>query len=353
MKSRKAEEALNSMAQLVGQIEDEGLRDTIGEQITVKIVSEMSPHEMTSVLTGHAPETLNIKHLRENVLTMLSDNQLLDMIDFLIDEYNEMKEEAGELQPEWIMERLNDLNVLLTEVRVTAAARSARTSTRSSMRPASPRSATRTRARARLSADQMLGGMIAEKDVQLSDGVDQTCLSRSASSTRWRNLYLAAGMLLKLAENFKSDSPEVRRFALRLANETLDGLDEEHGAQAVDVLYNELVEAIRREDDYQSFCNMVDAASKMAQVYMKTGRAEQAGTMLELLMSASADEAGKGDELRKYASEAVSDFLGAEGMIDAEALLPSLTPTSAGRRSGCWRAWGPRLFLAPLVDIVN
>ena len=37
---------------------------------------------------------------------MLSDNQLLDMIDSLIDEYVEMKDESGELETEWTKERL-------------------------------------------------------------------------------------------------------------------------------------------------------------------------------------------------------------------------------------------------------
>ena len=351
MKSQKAEEALNSLAELVGQIEDEGLRDTIGGQIG-SIIAEMSPREMTSVLTGHAPETLNIKHVRENVLTMLSDNQLLDMIDSLIDEYLEMKEEAGDLQPHWTKERLNDLNELLTEVRgdrggAISEAIDKKLDAAGITEERDPHTGTRV-----LSAYQMLGGMIAEEDVQLEDGVDHTVPKQIRQLYAMEESDLAAGMLLKLAENFKSESPAVRRFASRLANETLDGLDEEHGAQAVDVLYNELVEAFRREDDYQSFCSMVDATAKMAQVYMKTGRSEQAGAMLELLMSASTDEDGKGDELKKCASDAVSALMGPEGMIDPEALLLEPDPDKRLRTIRTLASMGPEA-LAPLVDMVK
>lgn len=350
MKSQKAEEALGSLAEMVDQIEDEGLRQTMAAQIT-SVVAEMSPREMTSVLTGHAPETLNIKHIRENVLTMLSDNQLLDMIDSLIDEYVEMKEE-GDLQPQWTKERLNDLNELLTEVRgdrgtEIGAAIDKKLDEAGIAEERDPHTGTRV-----LSAYQMLGGKIEEEDVQLSDGVDQTVPKQIRQLYAMEESDLAAGMLLKLVENFKSDSPTVRRFASHLADETLDSLDEEHGALAVDVLYNELVSAFDREDDYQSFCNMAQAASRMAQLYMKTGRAEQAGTILDLLMSASSEESGKGEELRKFAGETVSGLMGPEGMIDPEALLLEPDPDKRLKTIRALAAMGPDA-LAPLVDLVK
>jgi len=351
MKSQKAEEALTSLAEMVDQIEDESLRESMASQIT-SVVAEMSPREMTSVLTGHAPETLNIKHIRENVLTMLSDNQLLDMIDSLIDEYVEMKEEVGDLQPTWTRERLNGLNELLTEVRgdrgsEIGTAIDKKLDAAGIAEERDPHTGTRV-----LSAYQMLGGRLEEEDVQLDDGVDNTVPKQIRQLYAMEESDLAAGMLLKLAENFKSDSPTVRRFASRLADETLDGLDEEHGALAVDVLYNELVSAMGREDDYESFQNMVQTASKTAQLYMKAGSAEQAGSILELLMSLSSAESGKGEELKKVAVDATTELMGPEGMIDPEALLLEPDADKRLKTIKALASLGPDA-LSPLVDMVK
>lgn len=349
MKSQKAEEALGKLADMVGEIDDEALRDTMGDQIT-RVIAEMSPREMTSVLSGRAPENLNIRHVRENVITMLSDNQLLDMIDSLIDEYVEMKGESGELELAFTKQRLKDLNELLSDVRgergeEISQAIDEKLDEAGIQEERDPHTGTRV-----LSAYQMLGGPLEEEDIDLGEGVDHTVPRQIRQLYAMEESDLAAGMLLKILENLNQESDAVRRYAARLIKETVDGLDEEHAIQALDVIRPMMVEDLRAEGDYESFVLQMEVASKMAELFMKAGRAEEASEMMELIMAESSS--GKSEELVKYAAEAAGRLMGPEGMIDVEAILLEEDDARRLKTVQALAAMGPPA-LAPLVDMVK
>lgn len=352
MRSEKAEEALDSLAELVNQIDDEGLRDAMSDQIT-SVIAEMSPREMTSVLSGKAPETLDIRHIRENVITMLSDNRLLDIIDSLIDEYIDMKGETGELETEWTRERLADLNELLMEVRKgdKAGAISEAIDKKLDEAGISEERDPHTGKRI-LSAYEMLGGPIEEGDIQLEDGVDQTVPRQIRQLYAMEESDLAAGMLLKVLENLRQESPAVRRFAAGLIRETLEGLDEEHGLQAVDVVRPRMVEDLAREDDYETFVREVDSAAIMAELYMKSGRGEDASSILDVLVAVSNEDSDKGEELVKRAGQTLSNLMGPEGMINVEELLLEEDPEKRLKTIQTLANLGPSA-LTPLVDMVK
>jgi HEAT repeat protein len=351
MKSQKAEEALNSLSEMVNEIGDEELREAMAGKVT-NIIAEMSPREMTSVLSGRPPAELNIRHIRENVIKILSDNQLLDMIDSLIDEYSEMKDEVGELETTWTKERLQDLNELLMEVRTERGAAISETIDRKLdeagiQEERDPGTGTRV-----LSAYEMLGGPLEEEVIELSDGVDLTVPRQIRQLYAMEETDLAAGMLLKVAENFTQDSDKVRRFATRLVKETLDGLDEEHAVEASDILRPRVMESMRGEKDYQTFEHEVDSIAVMAGAYMKAGRVDEASEIIEVLNEVSAEDAGKGEELTKHAATALKSLMGPEGMIDAEALLLEEDEPKRLKTIKALASLGPEA-LAPLVDMVK
>jgi HEAT repeat protein len=351
MKSQKAEEALNSLADMVAEIDDETLRESMSGQIT-QVIAEMSPREMTSVLSGHAPENLNIRHVRENVITMLSDNQLLDIIDSLIDEYTEMKGESGELDTEWTKQRLRDLNDLLSDVRgerseAISEAIDKKLDEAGIAEERDPHTGTRV-----MSAYQMLGGPLEEEDLDLGEGVDQTVPRQIRQLYAMEESDLAAGLLLKIIDNLRQDAPAVRRFAVRLINETIEGLDAEHALQAIDVIRPRMVEDVEREDDYETFKIELDMVANIAELFMKAGRAEDSSVMIELLMAEGSDDSGKGEELVRVAREAMNRLMGPEGMIDAEALLLEDDENKRFKTVKALAALGPTA-LAPLVDMVK
>lgn len=351
MKSQKAEEALNSLSQMVEEIDDEDLRRSMGDQIT-RVIAEMSPREMTSVLSGRAPENLNIRHVRENVITMLSDNQLLDMIDSLIDEYTEMKDESGELETEWTRQRLKDLNELLSDVRgergkEIGEAIDRKLDDAGIQEERDPRTGTRV-----LSAYQMLGGPLEEEDIDLGEGIDKTVPRQIRQLYAMDESDLAAGMLLKLAESLTQDSEAVRRYAGALIKETVEGLDEEHALTALEVIGPRVLEGVKRETDYQAFVLQVDIAVRMARLFMKDGRAEAAVRAIEVVNAEGAGESDKGDELRKYAASASEGLMGPEGVVDAEAILLEEDTVKRQQTVQALAALGPTA-LAPLLSVVK
>ena len=351
MKSQKAEEALGALSQMVEEIDDGDLRRSMGDQIT-RVVAEMSPREMTSVLSGRAPENLNIRHVRENVITMLSDNQLLDMIDSLIDEYTEMKDESGELEMEWTRQRLKDLNELLSDVRGERGGEIGETIDRKLddagiQEERDPRTGTRV-----LSAYQMLGGPLEEEDIDLGEGLDKTVPRQIRQLYAMDESDLAAGMLLKLAESMSQDSDAVRRYAGALIKETVEGLDEEHALTALEVIGPRVLEGLKRERDYQSFVLEIDMAVKMAEVFMKDGRAEAAVQAIEAVTGEGAEGSDKGDELLKYAASASAGLMGPEGVVDAEAILLEDDPEKRRLTVQALAALGPAA-LSPLLNVVK
>ncbi len=351
MKSQKAEEALNSLSQMVEEIDDEDLRRSMGDQIT-RVIAEMSPREMTSVLSGRAPENLNIRHVRENVITMLSDNQLLDMIDSLIDEYTEMKDESGELETEWTVQRLKDLNELLSDVRgergeEIGEAIDRKLDDAGIQEERDPGTGTRV-----LSAYQMLGGPLEEEDIDLGEGIDKTVPRQIRQLYAMDESDLAAGMLLKLAESLTQDSEAVRRYAGALVKETVEGLDEEHALRALEVIGPRVLEGVKRERDYKAFVLQIDMAVRMARLFMKDGRAEAAVQAIEVVNTEGAGESDKGDELRKYAASASEGLMGSEGVVDAEAILLEDDPVKRRQTVQALAALGPAA-LSPLLSVVK
>lgn len=352
MKSQKAEEALNSLAEMIDQIEDESLREAMTGQVT-SIVSEMSPREMTSVLSGRAPENLNIRHIRENVITMLSDNQLLDMIDSLIDDYVDMRGEAGELEAGWTKEHLADLNQLLLEVRQGERGAAIGEVIDKKLDEAGiaeerdPHTGKRV-----LSAYQLLGGPLEEQDIDLGEGMDDTVGRQIRQLYAMQESDLAAGILLKLAGNLQQDSPPVRRYAARLIKGTLDELDELHGLLAGDIVRPRIEESVPGEDDYEAYVSEMDVLATIAREYMKVGRAQESSDIIRLLESERSPEAGRPEEFVDHVNESLGGLMGPEGMIDIESILLEEDEEKRRKTIDALAALGEDA-LAPLVDMVK
>ncbi|MBU4489677.1 MAG: hypothetical protein KKE79_03480, partial [Actinobacteria bacterium] len=225
IRSQQAEDALDRLSIMTNKVEDESMKAMLSEQIT-KVIAEMSPREMTGVLSGHGTKTMDIGHVRSNVIKMLNDAKLMDIVDSLMDEYAEMKMEAEELDTEWARERLKNLNELLLEVKKGKRGEEIAEKIDRKLDEAGieeerdPHSGKRM-----LSVCQMLGGRLEEEDVDLGEGLDHTV------SRQVRKLYgmeesdLAAGILLKLAGNLNADSDTVRRYAASLIKQTLEDLE--------------------------------------------------------------------------------------------------------------------------------
>ena len=351
VRSQKAEEALNRLVEMVDQVEDESLRELLTDQIG-GIIAEMTPREMTSMLTGDAPESLNIGHVRERVLTMMGDNQLLEMVDSLIDDYIEMKDETDELETEWQKEKLRSLNELLVEVREERGidvgdAIDTKLEVAGIAEERDPETGGRV-----LSAYQLLGGPIDEEYVELAEGIDQTISQQIHRLYEMEEMDLAAGMLEKLADNLKQESPKVRRFAATLVRETLEAIEPEYQLVAGGALEPRLIEDLRSEQDYAAFVPQVDALAVLARAYMQEGMPGRATDIVELLQHQSGDESDKGPELVRHAAVVLEKLTGPEGMVDAQALLMDDDRQKRIDTARALASLGPSA-LAPLVDLVK
>ncbi|MBU4386005.1 MAG: HEAT repeat domain-containing protein, partial [Actinobacteria bacterium] len=352
IRSQQAEDALDRLSIMTNKVEDESMKAMLSEQIT-KVIAEMSPREMTGVLSGHGTKTMDIGHVRSNVIKMLNDAKLMDIVDSLMDEYAEMKMEAEELDTEWARERLKNLNELLLEVKKGKRGEEIAEKIDRKLDEAGieeerdPHTGKRM-----LSVCQMLGGRLEEEDVDLGEGLDQTV------SRQVRKLYgmeesdLAAGILLKLAGNLNADSDTVRRYAASLIKQTLEDLEPGDRVLAADVLQPRVMDRITTEKDYQAYITLVDSLATVAEVYVDRGRAEEASGIVELLGAQATSEGERGVELTRYASAVLETLMGSEGILDPEELLLEDDDT---KRLNVLRALvklGPGA-LAPLVGIVK
>jgi HEAT repeat protein len=351
VRSQKAEEALNRLAEMVDQVEDEGLREILSDQIG-GIIAEMTPREMTSMLVGEGPENLDIRRIRESVVTMLADNQLLEMVDSLIDEYQEMKTESDELETEWQKEKLRNLNELLVDVREERGEQISEAIDLSLETAGIADERDPETGRRVLSAYQLLGGPLEEEFVELAEGIDQTVSQQIRRLYAMEETELAAGMLVKLADNLKQESPRIRRFAAMLVKETLEGLEREYQLVAAGALEQRLIEDVEAEQDYAAFIPQVDAVAILARAYMQEGMSGRASDILDLLKEQAVGEHGKGQELVRHAKVVLEKLTGPAGMVDAQALLLDEDEEKRMSTVRALASLGPSA-LSPLVDLVK
>ncbi|MDD5447598.1 MAG: HEAT repeat domain-containing protein [Actinomycetota bacterium] len=351
VRSESAEKTLRKIADMVSEVKDEALKERLSESIS-EVIAEMDPSQMTSILTGNAPQNLDLRRVRENVIAMISDNNLLEIVDSLIDEYEEMESKVGELGSGWVRERLEHLNELLVEVRDSAQAKDVVEKIDGKLDEAGiPEERDPHTGKRVLSVSHMLGGPLEEEEIELEAGLDQTV------SWQVRKLYdmgeedLAAGSLLKLSENLESDSEKVRRYASRLLKETLEGLDLDQRLLAGAAVLLRLEQRLPREDDYETFVHGVDCVSMLAEAHYGFGNVEEAVRQMGLLKELSSEES-RGEELARYASSATDALIGSEGILDFRSIVMD---EEAGRRRRAIRAiakLGPN-SLSHLVELLE
>lgn len=323
VRSQRAEEGLDRLAAMTGEVQDPALRVSLGEQVT-SIIAQMTPLEMTSVLSGKGPADLDIERVRHNVVEMLTDEQLMQVVDSLIVEYTEMKKEYGSLPDGWARERLGNMNRVLLDVKggERGEALTDFIDTRLDSAGMQEERDLSTGRRV-LSAYQLLGGPLEEEDVVDIDlGGDQ------AITAQIRQLYdmgehdLTAGMLVKLADNLDAESEKVRRYAAHLLKETVSGLEESQGLIAAEVLAPLLEDAVAGEEDYQTFVHETDSLGLIAEIYLKGGNVDRAAGILGLLIAlASPKKYAKGLELTRHARVVLDSLMGPGGFIDPARIL--------------------------------
>jgi HEAT repeat protein len=352
MRSQKASDALDRLSAMVNEVEDESLREMLSKQVT-GIVAEMSPHEMTAMLTGQAPKDLNIRHVRENVIKILSDNQLMDIVDSLIDEYVELKEESGELDSDWVRDRLQNLNDLLLDVRQGERGEAIAEKIDNALDEAGveeerdPGTGKRI-----LSAYEVLGAPLKEEHVDLGEGIDDTVPRQVRQLYTMEENDLAAGFLLKLLDNMDSDSGVVRRFAASMVKDSLEGLEDDALLKASGVVRPRLIERIEVEDDYRTYVSEVDVLAMAVESFMKNGLAEEASGILDVLARQKEPERGLNPELLKHASMVLDRLMGPEGMVDAQTLLLEDDDAKRLKTVRALAAMGPDA-LAPVVGVLK
>ena len=353
IRSQRAEDALNRLSAMISAVGDKGLRQSLQDTVT-SIISEMNPREMTSVLSGQGPEDLNIRHVRHNVISMLRDEQLLGIVDSLIDEYLDMKKQVGELDSEWARDRLKNLNNLLLEVRGgklgDALAEEIDRRLDEAEVPDEREPGTGVRV---LSAYHLLGGPLEEEHIpDLGEGVDDTVPMQIRQLYSMNESELAAGLLLKLADNLMDRPENVRRFAAYLVGETLNVLDPPERTAAAKVLEPGLAGAAGAERDYTTFAREIDSAASVAEFYLTENRAEETSGILELLVREASGEGGKGPELVKHASSVLEGLIGPEGVISPEALLAEEDSEKLVRTVRVLAMLGPDT-LSPIVEMIK
>jgi len=352
IRSQRAQDALERLSVMASKVEDDDLKEMLSQQIT-SVVAEMSPREMTGVLSSHGIKAMDLGHVRGNVIKMMDDSKLMDIVDALMEEYADMQKESEDLDSDWARERLKELNELLLEVK--KGERGERVADQIDRKldeagieeERDPHTGKRV-----LSVCQMLGGRLEEEDIDLGEGLDQTVSQQVKKLYGMEESDLAAGILLKLVGNFNAGSDKIRRYTASLIKRTLEDLEPSDRILAADVLRPRVMDRISVENDYQAYIMLADSLATVAEVYVDRGRAEEASEIVELLGAQATTEGERGVEFTKYASAVLETLMGPEGIFDPEELL---SEEDDERRLNVIRALvklGPDA-LAPLVGIVK
>ncbi len=348
-----AKEGLERLASIADEAGGERLRDLLTGQLA-GIVASMTPSEMSSVLSSGEITGVDIKQVRKNVIEMLSDKQLMDLVDSLIADYLEMRKDAKAFDKGWAKEKLMGMNAILLEAksgnREEAVSELIDRKLDEAQIVEERDFSTGKRV---FSAYQLLGGPIEEEDLpDLGFGDDEVV------STQIKRLYemeeedLSSGMLLRLADNIQVESEKIRRYAAHLVKETISQLETEYAMRAVKIISPVLKNAVLREEDYQTFAHEADTLGLIADIYIKAGKPDEVAELIQTLLAAMSPDGGKGRELRKHAGDVLQSLIGPGGPLDPTAFMSEEKRGKALFAVRVLSKLGVE-FLAPLVELVK
>ncbi|MBN2167671.1 MAG: HEAT repeat domain-containing protein, partial [Actinobacteria bacterium] len=352
IKSKKAEDALQALSDMVDRVEDENLRQELSGQVS-NVIAEMSPDAMTSMLTSNPPANLDIHNLRKDVVAILGDQKLLELIDALVGDYINMKEESGDLDVEWVRQKLVNFNQLFMEVRSGETGEKLSDKIDKMLEEAGIQEEREPETGKKvLSAYQLLGTPLEEEMLELTEGVDRTVSRQIYQLYTMGENDLAEGLLRKITDNLTNESAKVRRFATELLKDTLDGLDPEFGVIAGDLIEPILLERVNVESDYTAFTLGVDTLAIIAEHSLRKGQVGKASEIVELLSVLDSPEQGKGSELLKHLAAVLSNMKGPDGIISIHNVLLEEDQEKRDNIIIELANIGPGA-LSPLVDIVK
>ncbi len=352
-RSKLAEEGLARLVSMAEEASGENIKELLTNQLAA-IVASMTPVEMSSVLSSGEISGVDVGKMRKNVIEMLSDQQLLDLVDSLVADYLEMKKDMGSFDREWVKEKLMGMNSILLEAKsgkreeIVSELIDRKLDEAQIVEERDLSTGKRV-----FSAYQLLGGPLEEEDVpDLGFEVDEVVSLQIKKLYEMEEEDLSSGMLLRLLDSIQAESEKVRRYAAYLIWETLSHLDPKYSTQAVSIVFPALKAAVVRENDYQTFVHEVDILGLIAEIYIKTEKIEELVEVIEILASVTSPESGKGLELRKHASDVLQSLIGPGSPLDPAVFL------AAGKQERVLFAVNvlSRLgagFLSPLVEIVK
>ena len=264
-----------------------------------------------------------------------------------------MSGEAGELDAEWTKDRLRNLNEVLVEVRKGERGEGLAEKIDLKLDEAGITEERDSSTGARvLSAYQMFGGALDESSVpDLGGGVNKTASRQIEQLYAMGEDDLAAGMLMRIADNLTSDSEKVRRYAALLLRESVEGLADDQVTMASNAVLQPLLESAANETDYEAFRQMSDTLAVAGGSLLKQGMGRQVSEVIEFLKMQASPDGGKARELASHAELLLEGFT-SEELFDPLELLAESDPENMSRMIGALTALGPKSF-SPIVDLIK
>lgn len=352
-RSKLAEEGLARLASIAEGGGGEPIRDLLTNQIA-RIVASMTPAEMSSVLSSGEISGVDVSRMRKNVIEMLSDRQLLDLVDSLIADYLEMRKDMSAFDKSWVKEKLMGMNSILLEAKSGEREESISELIDRKLDEAQiVEERDLSTGKRVFSAYQLLGGPLEEEDVPDLGFEDDEVVSLQI-----KRLYemeeddLSSGMLLRLVDSIKADSEKVRRYATHLIRETISQLHPEHALQAASIVFPALRSAVVQECDYQTFVHEADTLGLIAGIYIKAEKVEEVVELIETMALVSSPDGAKGREFRKHANDVLQSLIGPGGPLDPALFLAKERRERVSFAVDVLSRLGTE-FLSPLVEIVK
>ncbi|MDD5747568.1 MAG: HEAT repeat domain-containing protein [Actinomycetota bacterium] len=355
VRSEKAEEALEKLSDMISGVKDESLKEKLSGQVS-EVIAEMDPRQMTSVLSGGTLK-MDMAHVREDVIRMITDEKLLDIVDALIDEYLEMGDKPGELSDEWTTEHLRNLNEVLLQLKRGSRGETLSDAIDEKIRKAGiQEERDKSTGKRVLSACQILGKPLEEEQIpDLGEGVDENVSRQVCKLLAMGEKDLSSGILLKLVEHLKSEDRSIKRYAASLIFDTWDNLEKLGPSERIHASFAiepELRRSAIGETDYQVFVFVTDCLAGICALYLKEGLAEEALKILEVLSAQSSPESGKEIELKRHARRVFEGLLGSEGAVSPVQILSEPDREKRARVVKALSKLGPE-GIAPIVDLVK
>ena len=307
-KARLIRDTVDRMYGLVERLADEELKDTLNEEI-VNIMAALEPETLVEVLAESTPQAVKEQGMRKDIISTLEGDNVLKLTDQVIEKYEKLLAERGEMSPQDYEDISSVLNEIIADLYIESDPYYHPEITRRLRQSGllSELASVHPQAGKEMQTYAVVTDIRASGSLRTLEGLgDDEVIAVAGKLLDMGEKDIAMKIVAVTSRNLESERPDFRVRACRFLKDMhLDFKERGHGAEVMDKA-DELLDMLGRERDGEVKAGLIELLGCIANDLFVEGRIGSFERVSGAL--ASLAEAGDDERIKQAASAALSSL---------------------------------------------